>query len=324
MKKIAFTICSNNYLSQALVVKETFLVHHPHYEFYIGLVDDLVGIKGVFPDLKDIIPVNDIGISEFNDMSNRYNITELNTSVKPFYFEYFFTKLKSEWVIYIDPDICVYNKFEEVEDFLSNGTEVVLTPHILSPIGNWDICYIREGIFNLGFVAFSNQPTVIEFLVWWKSKLINQGYFSYSKNLFYDQLWMNLSISFLRHVSVLYHPGYNVAGWNLFERKLIYSDSNVYINDINSKLVFFHFSGVSFSDVDLFISIHFPNVTINDRPDLRDLLFSYRLKVNANNYEKVKLITPKFTKLKRSSTLSEKFKIKAIRIANLIFKTNIE
>ncbi len=282
--------------------------HHPDYKFLIGLVDDILGLKDVFPDLKDVIPVNDIGISEFNEMSNRYNITELNTSVKPFYFEYFFTHYSPEWVMYIDPDICVYNKFEEVEEFLSKGAEVVLTPHILSPVGASDISYIKEGIFNLGFVAFNNKNTVKSFLIWWKTKLICDGYFSYSKNLFYDQLWMNMSVAFLRQVSIIYHPGYNIAGWNLHERKLIQKGGIYYVNEATSKLVFFHFSGVTFSNDDLYISKHYPGVTVNERPDLKDALFNYRIKVMQNKYKETKQIIPKFSK--KADYVSLSFKIR--------------
>lgn len=320
MIKIAFTICSNNYLSQALVLKESFLANHPEYKFFIGLVDDVIGIEGIYPDLEGIIPVQDLEIREFEEMANRYNITELNTSVKPFYFEYFFSQLHAEWVMYIDPDIFVYNRFDEVEDFLTNGSEIVLTPHILSPGGDWDISYIREGTFNLGFVAFSNRVSVKEFLNWWKKKLIENGYFSYSKNLFYDQLWMNLSVAFLRNVSILYHPGYNVAGWNLFERKLFQREGKYFVNGQHSKLVFFHFSGVSFSDDDLYISKHYPGVTINDRLDLRELLFDYRLNVKSKKYEQLRKVFPKFSKIKTKSTLKEKLKFQALRMVNIIFK----
>lgn len=320
MTNITFTICSNNYLSQALVLKESFLAHHPGYKFFIGLVDDKKEIEHIYPDLEGIIPVQDLEISEFDEMADRYNITELNTSVKPFYFEYLFDKLNAEWVMYIDPDICVYNRFEEVEDFLTKGAEVVLTPHILSPVGDWDICYIREGTFNLGFVAFSNKVGVKEFLSWWKKKLIKSGYFSYSKNLFYDQLWMNLSVAFLRHVSILYHPGYNIAGWNLFERNLIQKGNTYFVNELNYKLVFFHFSGVSFSDDDLFISKHYPEVTVNERPDLRELLLKYRLNVRSKKFEQLRRIIPKFSIPNKKSTLKEKLKFQVIRMVNSIFK----
>lgn len=307
MTKIAFTICSNNYLSQALVLKESFLGHHPEYKFFIGLVDDIIGIENIFPDLE-VIPICDLGISEFGEMADRYNITELNTSVKPFYFEYIFSKLNAEWVIYIDPDICVYNRFEEVEDFLTKGAEVVLTPHILSPVGESDICYIREGIFNLGFVAFSANKNVFNFLKWWRLKLINEGYFSYSKNLFYDQLWMNMSIAFLRKVSVLYHPGYNIAGWNLFERKLIQIEGTNYVNEKQTKLIFFHFSGVTFDKNDLFISKHYPQVTVKERPDLKEVLYNYRSKVIGKKHEEVKKITPVFSK--KTNRVSLSFKVR--------------
>ncbi len=294
MKKTAFTICSNNYMSQALVLRDSFMEKHPEYEFFIGLVDDIKGVEHIYPNLEGIIPVTNLDINEFDEMSNRYNITELNTSVKPFYFEYFFTINNSEWVLYIDPDIYIYDRLNEVEVALTNGAELVLTPHLLSPIGDWDICYIREGIFNLGFAAFRNSLEVNEFIKWWQSKLIHQGYFSYQKNLFYDQLWMNLSISFLREVKIIHHAGYNIAGWNLFERKIFLKNDIFYVNNEVTRLVFFHFSGVTFDNSDKFISKHYPNVTIEDRPDLEVILLEYRKRVISKNYDEIKKIRPKY------------------------------
>jgi hypothetical protein len=290
--KIAFTLCSNNYLAQAITLRDSFLFHHPGYKFYIGLVDSLDNLPNLIEDTNDFIPVANLVIPEFNEMVQRYNITELNTSVKPFYFEYIFDKYNPEWIFYIDPDIYVYNRFEEVEMSLYNNNEVVLTPHILSPVGDWDICYIREGLFNLGFVAFINSPSVKKFLNWWKQKMINQGFFSYQNNQFYDQLWMNFAVVFLKQPYILIHPGYNVSGWNLHERIVLKDKNEFYINDLTTKLVFYHFSGLGFDNSTEEISKHAPGITIRNRKDLEEILTIYKRIVISNNLKIYREIKP--------------------------------
>ena len=290
--KLAFTICSNNYLAQAITLRDSFLSHHPGYRFFIGLVDSLDNISQLILDTDDFIPVSNLMIPEFKEMSERYNITELNTSVKPFYFEYFFEKYDPDWIFYIDPDIFVYSNFKEVEFELSSWKEVVLTPHILSPVGDWDLCYIREGIFNLGFVAFNNLSSVKIFLKWWQSKMISQGFFSYEKNMFYDQLWMNFAIVFLKQPYILTHSGYNVSGWNLHERLLLKNKNEFYVNDLTTKLIFYHFSGLNFDNCTEEISKHSPGITTLNRKDLEEILTIYKRTVINNNLKIYTEITP--------------------------------
>jgi len=88
---IAFTICSANYLAQAVALGDSLLVHNPTYQFIIGLVDE---IDEAHPIVKSVnyklIPIKEIGIPHFDAFCAQYNITELNTAVKPFYFSYLF------------------------------------------------------------------------------------------------------------------------------------------------------------------------------------------------------------------------------------------
>ena len=40
--KIAFTLCSINYLAQAKTLGDSLLTHNPEYTFIVGLVDKLI------------------------------------------------------------------------------------------------------------------------------------------------------------------------------------------------------------------------------------------------------------------------------------------
>src|SRR4051812_49237120 len=114
---ICFTLCSNNYLAQASLLVDSFLKHNPNYQFYIGLIDKKSSTVKYpqHPNLT-ILPFEDIIDDQLlRYMSSIYKIVELNTSAKPFYFDYFFKQFESCNVTYLDPDIYFYSDFGEIE-----------------------------------------------------------------------------------------------------------------------------------------------------------------------------------------------------------------
>src|SRR5438552_3128957 len=99
--KIVFTICSNNYLAQARAFKESCLAHNKDYTFFLGLVDRIQeGVDYSWMDKKNIIPVEEIGIENFNGLWKTMDIVEFNTSVKPSYFQYFLKQFPSTEIIF--------------------------------------------------------------------------------------------------------------------------------------------------------------------------------------------------------------------------------
>ncbi len=133
---IAFTICSINYLAQARTLRNSLIATNPDVRFFVGLVDKLDGVTFDHLHAPDfpLIEIHKIGIDGFDEMCSRYNITELNTAVKPFYFTYFWKQYpEARNVIYFDPDIIVFQPLTALIERLDQK-EAVLTPHLLSPI----------------------------------------------------------------------------------------------------------------------------------------------------------------------------------------------
>ena len=108
-QKIAYTICSINYLAQAIALGNSLTSQNADYDFKIGLVDKVDGYQTVLQNIPyELIEVENIQIPNFNSFCDRYNITELNTAVKPFFFEYLFSNNPvSDIILYLDPDIYV-------------------------------------------------------------------------------------------------------------------------------------------------------------------------------------------------------------------------
>ncbi|MGN6214149.1 MAG: hypothetical protein ACTHN6_16620 [Parafilimonas sp.] len=288
--KIAFTICSNNYLASAKILSESFLKYHPDYIFYIGLADKYPDELEIdYVGKATILEVEKLNICNLDCLYTKYNIIEFNTAIKPSYFLYFFEKLHAEKVIYIDPDTLVYSRFEEVESLLLSYN-IVLTPHITRPVDDGfspsDYETLRGGVFNLGFLALSNFNLIGDFLRWWSDRVLNYGFGDFSRSMFYDQLWMNFIPCLYDNYFILKHPGYNIAAWNLHERNLTVNNENDYIVNYKFPLRFFHFSGYKFNRPQS-ISTHLTRYNLEQRTDLIEIFKMYRHLLQANDVEKI-------------------------------------
>lgn len=250
MTYTAFTLCSNNYLSQAIVLGQSLLRANPVWKYVIGLVDkrditidyDKIGF--------DIIDVDQVGIVDLEDMVHRYSVIELNTAVKPFYFQYLFSKKQNEdVVIYLDPDIYVYGKFTELEEVMQTN-DIVLIPHCQSALP-LDGCIpleediLNTGIYNLGFIAVKKTEIGLNMVQWWADRLMTKAYIDFEKGLFTDQIWQNLVPIYYPNTYIFTHRGYNVAYWNLHERSIDKQGEDWMVSYAANlvPLVFFHFSG---------------------------------------------------------------------------------
>lgn len=285
--KVVFTICSNNYLAQAKALGDSLLRYNPEYKFLIGLVDKLsneIDYSTLQP--HQIIPIEDIGIAEFEDMFLRYDITELNTAVKPFIFNYIFKNDPTvKFIIYLDPDIIVFEKFNVLEDSFSDKS-IILTPHFFTPI--YDLHKLAEadilnaGLYNLGFLGLKRSAESDKLLEWWMIKLKDQCLIDFKNGLFVDQLWINFAPLYFDNVHILRDQGHNVAYWNLHEREISELNGKNYVNR-STPLVFFHFSGYQFNSPDT-VSKHQNRFSFENRKDILNLFRDYHETVMSNGY----------------------------------------
>lgn len=287
---IAFTICSINYLAQALTLRESLAKTNPDITFFVGLVDrlDNVSFAEGYDPACPLIEIHRIGIDRFDEMCDRYDITELNTAVKPFYFSYFWQQYpEARNVIYFDPDIIVYQPINELLANLDRY-EAVLTPHILTPIEDRktpnELHHLNTGIYNLGFVALKKTESVISFVKWWEEKLTYECLISLCDGLFVDQNWMNFLPVYVENVYIERSPGYNAAYWNLHERTFA-KEGETFIVNGHYPLIFFHYSGYDPAKPHI-LSKYQDRFDIADRTDLHELFNYYgqRLRENGQEY----------------------------------------
>jgi glycosyltransferase involved in cell wall biosynthesis len=240
----AITICAANYLPFAEVLGDSFLYHNPDSTFSILVIDSQKVTYSINPKFNYLSPVDlEIPRNVFENMAFYYNVTELATALKPSALKALF-KSGSQYVTYLDPDIQVFGELTELEKALKTNS-IVLTPHTLSPMPRDGLRpseaeIMASGTFNLGFIGLSKSDTASNMLDWWEERLQFDSISDPEEMLFTDQRWIDLVPSYFP-IKVLREPGYNVAYWNLQERKLSKIDGIYKVND--SSLKFFHFSG---------------------------------------------------------------------------------
>lgn len=275
MTRAACTIVSLNYLPYARVLCASFLRHHPDSKFYVLLVDRLPQEVDLSSEEFELVLVEELGIRDFQSISFKYDILELNTNVKP-------TFLKSllaqdiDQLVYLDPDIVVYQPLDSVFGAMAEHA-IVLTPHSLSPDPDdiqSEVILLLGGVFNLGFVALKKSEEAERFLLWWESRCLGFAFNEPHKGMFVDQKWINLAPCFFDPVKILKDPACNMAYWNLHERTLTRNGDAWIVNGAN-RLAFFHFSGIRVDGGEE-ISKHNGRFSLTNRPDLRLLFEDYR------------------------------------------------
>ena len=82
--KLAFTICSNNYLAQAITLGQSLKKTNQDIHFFIGLIDcvnEHLNYKAV-NEVATLIPVDQVmSEAQLSELVAKYNIIELNNIV---------------------------------------------------------------------------------------------------------------------------------------------------------------------------------------------------------------------------------------------------
>jgi len=290
-----FTLCSTNYLAHAKTLGDSLRQYNPDYHFVLGIVDRLPAeIEPSFLAPYEVIQVEELGIEGFDEMVQRYDVVELNTAVKPFYFEYLFQRdPATEAIIYLDPDILITASVAQLTKVLQTK-DIVVTPHSCTFDNSDRAVYYEQGmlwmgIYNLGFIGLRRSDVATAFLRWWKYRLREHCYRAWGTGMFVDQLWVTLApLYFPVHVEK--NLGYNMCYWNHFERRLFHANGRYLVNNAD-ELVFYHFSSYNPDQPDKITARKKSIIdSFDQRPDLKPLYDDYRDRLLRNGYLNVKAI----------------------------------
>lgn len=242
---IAFTICSNNYLAKAKILLNSIKCkdNAKVFLFLADIKSENIDYESLGFD-KIILP-EQLGIENLQWQLENYNIIEFNTSLKGQAFKFLFKTTLADTLYYFDPDIKLYQALSKFDQYW-DASSILLTPHILTPIpfdGKFpgENLFLNHGTFNLGFLGLKRSVLSDRFLNWWCERLSTKSIIDLVEGYFTDQLWFNLVPLLFKNVTILKHPGFNVAYWNLHERIINLSGNEFKVNEIED-LYFYHFS----------------------------------------------------------------------------------
>lgn len=260
---LIFTICNSSYLREADLLFSSIKAYFKlDFEFVAVNIDpEFQVVHSEYQILPAQKIVKDHNL--YDGLISKYNLTEFATSIKPKCFKYFFDKKFAD-VIYLDPDIKLFNSFNYLDKNGHQNYDLILTPHRCKPcsIDSYlsDIDILQTGAFNFGFLHLRNNSSVILLVEWWFELCKIYCFSDINSGFFTDQYFGNLFTTYFNLKVKLLDPKiYNVAYWNIDE----------IINfDIN-KISFIHFSKVNRPKNNLVFDY------LSDFPDFKAICKSY-------------------------------------------------
>lgn len=259
---LVFTSCVNNYLPKARVLAKSVKRFHPDWEFVLCLGEEPPDGFNIENEPFDrLLLFSDLNIENYQSWLFRHRIVEICTAAKGPALKYFLEAEQQKKVIYLDPDIKVFDSLSEIDALLEIHS-VILTPHLRKPVPSenvveTEICSLIHGVYNLGFDDVQH-------------------------GLFTDQRWIDLAPAFFENIFILRSPAYNVATWNLCERSL--SDNgngNIIVDGIPLK--FYHFTSYDSGN-----GLKIAQTFFNDMPLLQRLWDDYNIDLRAEGQENLR------------------------------------
>jgi hypothetical protein len=249
-----YTSITLSYLAKARVLARSVKRHNPAYRFYLVLAEPAPdwlskGIAAGTEPFDRLIDIDELPIANKWAWLFGHDLVEACTGVKGAALKLLLEKYQEERAIYLDPDIAVFGSLEPMAGMLANHS-IMLTPHCadaetdLDAIVYNEISSLAHGTFNLGFLAVANDAEGRRLADWWSHRLYHFCHDDIPRGLFTDQRWFDLVPGQFENVKILRDPAYNVASWNVTQRRVGGSVPDGLLCE-GRPLCFYHFSGMN-------------------------------------------------------------------------------
>lgn len=249
---LVFTSCLNNYIPKARILASSLKKFHPDWQFVLLLGEPApAGLALEQEPFDRLLGFDELGIPDYPAWLFKHRVVEICTAAKGpallMLLNENFPGQVPDKIFYLDPDIMVLNSLQPLVDELDQW-DILLTPHALKPqtsrrgIVDNEICSLKYGIYNLGFLGIANRGQGREFASWWRDRLLEFCYDDIPAGLFTDQRWCDMAPAFFSRLKIVRDPGCNAASWNLTDRTIAKAaDGSFTANGL--PLRFYHFTG---------------------------------------------------------------------------------
>lgn len=247
-KTVAYTSAAVNYLPKVRKLCTSLRKWHPEFEIVLALADQRdPSVDFSAEPIDRVIALDDLPIPDKRRWTYFHTIVELATAIKPFVLVELLDDPEIDRVLYFDPDIVLFSRLDDMLDQL-DGSNLVLTPHLTKPemeleaVMDNEICALKHGVYNLGFLGVRSTVEGRRFARWWADRIYHFCVADIPAGLFTDQRWIDLAPAFFDGVGILKNPRFNVAPWNLTRRTVAGDQASGFTVD-GYPLGFYHFTG---------------------------------------------------------------------------------
>ena len=233
---LVYTSVTKSYLPKARVLAKSVKAYHPNWTFVLLYSDDLpIGFDLALEPFDEVLTIEQLGIPNWKAWAFNHAIVELCTAVKGPAAKLLSQRPGVDKIMYIDPDIKVFNSLTPLESMLDQH-DILLTPHLLDAEQHADdiieneMSVLKHGVYNLGFFAAKTSGQGFEFISWWAARLLSFCRDDIPNGLFTDQRWCDLAPAFFSSLGIVRDRGYNVATWNIAHRAITKDSDNIYFS----------------------------------------------------------------------------------------------
>lgn len=201
-----------------------------------------------------VIPVAALDVPDGLALLFRHDMSEVPTALLPWLFEHVFSR-GYEAVVFLAPHLCLERPLREALSLLETSADVVLLPSVTAPgatVPSSDAAttvteLLRGGGCSPDFLAIRRTDHTLGLLRWWREAMTLDAQHPGSEGTTDALRWMDLLPTLFERTSILRHPGYNVAAWNLAERR-VHRGANGRLMAGNEPLVCWNVSGLDPQD----------------------------------------------------------------------------
>lgn len=162
----------------------------PNRQLWIGIADK----KQPLPSLSESIKISfldDIGIKNINELSDKYTVEELKAISKVLFAHHYYQSLADgDALVYVSNKSYPHYPQPMVDNLAL--FDILLFPKTTQPFAWKDEKKIlNSGMYQADCWAVKRSTNGTKFLDWWHDKIIKQGYIQPCEGLNADELWLN-------------------------------------------------------------------------------------------------------------------------------------
>jgi len=252
-RRVFFTSAAANYLPKARLLFRSLRRFHPDARLVLALPDAVPDWLDLDAEpFDEVMDLRRLGIPDAHRWAFQHSIVELATAIKPFFIKDLLASEDVDSVLYFDPDMVLFSNLDDILERL-DAENLVLTPHQTRPeqtiaaIIDNEICSLKHGIYNLGFIGVRNTDEGRRFAAWWAERTYHFCRADICAGLFTDQRWIDFAPVFFDGVGILKSSRHNLATWNVTTRRVEGSVADGIRVD-GEPLGFYHFTGFDSGD----------------------------------------------------------------------------